>query len=61
MKKSIKKLIKKFKKLEPTLKVKYISNHFACIEIYNSGGLISVLEPCEFQQEIEFLKKSNKC
>ena len=56
MKKSIKKLIKEYKKLKPNRKVKYIEEHYACIEIYNSGGLISVLEPFELRQEIDFLK-----
>lgn len=42
MKKS-KKLIKKYK-------------NYASIEIYNSGGLISVLEPFELRQEIDYLK-----
>jgi hypothetical protein len=56
MEKSIKKLIKEYKKLKPNCKVKYIKEHYASLEIYNSGGLISVLEPFEFRQEIDFLK-----
>ena len=56
MKKSIKKLIKEYKKLKPNCKLKCIKEHYACIEIYNSGGLISVLEPFELRQEIDFLK-----
>jgi len=55
MKKSIKKLIKKFKKIEPKLKIKYSTEHYS-IEIYNKGGLISVLEPYELRQKIEYLK-----
>lgn len=53
MKKSIKKLIKKFKKIEPNLKVKYKPEQYASIEIYNKGGLISVLEPYQLRQQIE--------
>ena len=53
MKKSIKKLIKKFKKIEPKLKVKYKPKQYASIEIYNKGGLISVLEPYHLRQRIE--------
>ena len=53
MKKSIKKLIKKFKKIEPKLKVKYKPEHYASIEIQNKGGLISVLEPYQLRQQIE--------
>lgn len=52
----MKKLIKEFKELKPELKVKYKKKHFASIEIYNSGGLIAILEPYEFRQEIDFLK-----
>lgn len=53
MKKSIKKLIKKYKKIEPDLKVKYKPKYFGSIEIYNKGGLISVLEPYQLRQRIE--------
>jgi hypothetical protein len=53
MKKSIKKLIKKYKKIEPDLKVKYKPKYFASIEIYNKGGLISVLEPYQLKQRIK--------
>jgi hypothetical protein len=53
MKKSIKKLIKKYKKIEPDLKFKYKPKYFASIEIYNKGGLISVLEPYQLKQRIK--------
>jgi hypothetical protein len=56
MEKYIKELIKEYKKLKPDCKVKYIPEHFASIEIYNSGGLISVLEPFELRQEVDRLK-----
>ena len=58
MEKEIKKLIKEFKKLKSELKVKYEENNFAGIEIYNSGGLISVLELHEFSEYIDLLNKS---
>jgi len=44
MKKSVKKLIKKFEKKNQGLKVKYVSGDAAPFEVYNSGGLISVLK-----------------
>ena len=56
MKKSIKKLIKEYEKIKPNCKVKYIEEHYASIEIHNSGGLISVLEPFELRQEVDFVK-----
>lgn len=49
----MKKLIKKFKKLKPELKVKYKPKYHASVYVYNKGGLISVLEPYRFRQLVE--------
>jgi hypothetical protein len=54
----MKKLIKEYEKLNPGCKIKYIPENFASIEIYNSGGLIAILEPFELRVEVERMLKN---
>jgi len=59
--KVVKKLIKRYKKVSPHGKVKYIPKYFAPIEIYDTNDVqISALELWEFREKIENLENKNE-